>query len=306
MLEFVRNFFSSKGDLPVSDAQLIKYSQDFFVDKSIQEEIKGKGFAVRRLLHDEQIWELRDDFEQIYQREDHEISELFWNSGRAKSVIVRNLARETIQKNVKPYLENFFLPEKADLMGGVFVVKPPTNKSELNPHQDSSHVEEDRYMSVYAWCTLTDVTVKNGAMHVIPGSHRFGNTQRSLNVPWQFLPYTDVLWQYAVPVEMKAGEVLFFDGAAIHCSPINQTNDFRLAINFFIKQKEADFLHYYVGDETAKDKVEKFLVDMSFYYDKDFEKRPTEEYSKRGEEVSVNLKLNEKRVRKMCELGMKL
>ena len=193
MFEFIKNILPFKKNLPIDETHLLKYDQDFFVDKSIQNEIKQKGFAVRKLLGNEQVNLLKNDFSDIFEREDNEITELFWNSGRAKSTIVRNMARTTIQKNVQPYLEKFFLPNKADLMGGVFVVKPPSSTSELNPHQDSSHVEENQFMSVYAWCTLTDVTINNGALHIILGSHRFGNTQRSLNVPWQFAPYTDVL-----------------------------------------------------------------------------------------------------------------
>lgn len=306
MLEFIKNIFRSDSPLLIGENELEKYHQDFFVDKSIQNEIKQKGFAVRKLLDNNQIIQLKNDFSHILERKDNDITDLFWNSGRAQSTIVRNLAKSTIQKNVQPYLEKFFLPNKADLMGGVFVIKPPSKNSELNPHQDSSHVEENNYMSVYAWCTLTDVTVENGALHLVPGSHRFGNTQRSLNVPWQFTPYTDILWKYALPVEMKAGEVLFFDSASIHCSTINKSQEYRLAINFFIKQKEADFLHYYVGEETAENQVEKFLVDMDFYYDKDFEKRPGEEYKKKGEEKSINLHLNPKKVKSFCEKGKSL
>lgn len=303
MFEFFKNIISSSIQLPIGKNQLEKYNQDFFVDKNIQNEIKQKGFAVRKLLGSEQIDLLKNDFSEILERDDNEITDLFWNSGRAQSIIVRNMAKSTIQKNVQPYLEQFFLPDKADWMGGVFVIKPPTKRSELNPHQDSSHVEENQFMSVYAWCTLTDVTVENGALHVVPGSHRFGNTQRSLNVPWQFTPYTDILWKYAQPVEMKAGDVLFFDSASIHCSTINKSQDYRLAVNFFVKQKEADFLHYYVGEETEKNQVEKFIVDMDFYYDKDFEKRPGQEYLKKGEEKLINLQLNAKKMIKLCELG---
>ncbi|MCO5229621.1 MAG: phytanoyl-CoA dioxygenase family protein [Chitinophagales bacterium] len=303
MLATFRNILKIGFELPISDGELVKYNQDFFLDKSIQDELKQKGYAVRNLLQIEQIDNLKTDFFEILKREDSEIKDLFWNSGRPSSVVVRNMAKESVYKYVRPYLEQFFLPDQADLMGGVFVVKPPTDKSELNPHQDSSHVEEDQYMSVYAWCPLQDVTVNNGALHVVPGSHRFGNTQRSLNVPWQFDSYLDLLWKYSIPVEMKAGEVVFFDSATIHCSPANFSEQYRIAVNFFIKQKKADFLHYYVGDETSKGKVEKFLVDMSFFYDKEFEKRPTEEYPKKGEEVFKNLKLNSQKVEAWCRIG---
>lgn len=305
-MSFLKNilqFVNGYTELPVGEHLLEKYSNNFFVDKSIQEELRIRGYAVRKLLEEEQIANLKKDFFEILKRDDHEISNLFWNSGRPASAVVRNMAGASVSKNVRPYLEKFFLPNQAELMGGVFVVKPPSFKSELNPHQDSSHVEEDEFMSVYAWCTLQDTSVRNGALHVIPGSHRFGCKQRSLNVPWEFAPYTDLLWKYAIPLEMKAGEVAFFDSATFHCSPINQTDEYRLAINFFVKQRKADFLHYYVGEETTKGKVEKFYVDLAFYFDREFEKRPPEEYPKKDEEDFINQKLNAKKVEAWCKLG---
>jgi hypothetical protein len=300
---FLKKIFPSRIALPVSENEMVKYDKPFFKDSNLSEELKKKGFAVRKLLGPEQIKQLTDDFSKIQTRSDHEIDQLFWNSGRSKSTAVRNMAKDTIQRNVVPNLKQFFHPDSADFMGGVFVVKPSTNMSELNPHQDSSHVEESCFISVYAWCCLSDVTVINGALHVIPGSHRFGNSQRSLNVPWQFEPFVQTLWKYAVPVEMKAGEVLFFDSAMIHCSPANKTDEMRLAVNFFIKQKEAPFLHYYCDIASSPLVVEKYMVDMHFYYDKDFETRPGPEYSKVGEESFKNLNLDERKVKRFCQLG---
>ena len=129
---------------------LIKYEQPFFVNTIIQKEIAQKGFAIADLIGENEVNELVSDFKVILSRNDSEFGHLFWNSGRVKSTIVRNLARNSVEKNVQPYLEKFFLPQKAELMGGVFVVKPSGSDGGLNPHQDSSHVEEGKYLSVYA------------------------------------------------------------------------------------------------------------------------------------------------------------
>lgn len=161
-------------------------------------------------------------------------------------------------------------------------------------------MEEEKYISVYAWCALTDVTLQNGAMHIVPGSHFFGNSQRSLNIPWQFEPFTDILWEYAVPVPMHAGEVLFFDSAAIHCSPPNKDEHLRLAVNFFVKPSESPFLHYFQDSGESEGMVEKFAVDINFYYDKDFEKRPGTEYPLVGKERYINLHLSPQKLRQWC------
>jgi len=277
---------------------LIKYEQPFFVNTIIQKEIAQKGFAIADLIGENEVNELVSDFKVILSRNDSEFGHLFWNSGRVKSTIVRNLARNSVEKNVQPYLEKFFLPQKAELMGGVFVVKPSGSDGGLNPHQDSSHVEEDKYLSVYAWCPMTDVNNTNGALCVIPGSHLWGNKHRSLNIPWQFEPFIKDLWKLAVPLNIKAGQVVFFDSAAIHCSKPNFSNEIRIATNFFVKHSEADFLHFF-ADDSAPQKIEKYRVDMDFYYNKNFLQRPTEEYTFVGEEQYSDLKLTKKKLIKL-------
>lgn len=279
---------------------LKKYALPFFKDKNIQQEILHKGYAVRNLLNEQEISALKSSFKEIEAHPEYDITGLFWSSGRSASTAIRNLAKKSIDKYVKPALSNFFLEGKAELIGGVFVAKPPSPESSLSPHQDSSHVNEDKFMSVYAWCALTDTNLQNGAVYVLPGSHLFGNIHRSLNIPWQFEPYKELMWEYCVPLTMKAGQVLFFDSATIHCSPPNTTNTLRLGVNFFIQPTEAQFTHYFRDASTPEGQVEKFAVDIDFYYNEDFESRPAEKYPYLGMEAYRYLGLNEKKLRAMC------
>jgi Phytanoyl-CoA dioxygenase (PhyH) len=304
LMRWLRHIFSAP-ELIRSEAFLKKYDHQYFKDKSIQEELRTKGYAVRSLLDTSAIAHLKSDFEVISRHPESELTEQFWNSGRASSAEVRNMARKSIDQHVKPALESMLLPDSMDLMGGVFVAKPPSNNSTLNPHQDSSHVDEQTFMSVYAWSALDDITLENGPVHIVPGSHLFGNHQRSLNIPWQFQPYIKTLWRYSTPVTMKAGEVLFFDSAAIHCSPDNLSDKMRLGVNFFLKPSIAPFLHYYQEVDSPNNLIEKYEVGIDFYYSEDFMKRPGTHYPFAGEEPYFDLYLNEKRVKALCEAGKK-
>ena len=80
------------------------------------------------------------------------------------------------------------------------------------------------------------------------------------------------------PLPMKAGEVLFFDSAAIHYSTDNLSQQIRPAINFFIKPKEAMFLHHFIDKKTPHGKVEIYNVDIDFFYNCDFMQRPHQPY----------------------------
>ena len=111
-------------------------------------------------------------------------------------------------------------------------------------------------------------------MHILPGSHLWGNRFRSLNVPWLYEGLQDKMFPLLKPVPMKAGEVLFFDSASIHYSTDNTGNEIRPAINFYIKPKGAMFLHHFMDQKTPTGKVEIFNVDIDFFYNHDFMQRP--------------------------------
>lgn len=287
-----------------NDRFLKKYDADFFIDKSLQNEIKHRGFAVRDLLDVDSISALHESFKEIQNHPKYSVDGLFWSSGRSSSTEIRNLAKSSIDKYIRPQLSKYFHPDAAELIGGVFVVKPPSKESSLSPHQDSSHVNEDEFFSVYAWCALTDTTIQNGAVYVLPGSHLFGNIHRSLNIPWQFEPFKEMMWQYCIPLPMKAGQVLFFDSATIHCSPPNLSNDLRLGANFFVQPKQAPFTHYFRDENTPKGEVEKYHVNIDFYYNENFEVRPPDKYPFLGMETYRDLDLNERKINALCKAAL--
>jgi phytanoyl-CoA hydroxylase len=85
-----------------------------------------------------------------------------------------------------------------------------------------------------AWIALDDATVENGCLWVLPGSHRegvlwpqrehrderFDCTHESWNFPWCDAD--------SIPVEMKAGSIVFFNGYLLHWSlPNRSLNSFR-------------------------------------------------------------------------------
>lgn len=273
---------------PGDNAVTKRYEFKLFSDASIQHEIKAKGYSVQQLLTKEDVVQLNKDFFALLDMIGP-LPDKHWTSGRVEDTRHRNFARQVIHNILPQRLEKFFNPAETDFMGGIFVAKKPSPVSRLYPHQDSSHTDETNYPAVYAWVALTDTTVRNGAMHIVPGSHLWGNKYRSLNVPWLYEGLEEELLKYVVPVPMKAGEVLFFDSAAIHYSTDNLSNDIRPAINFFIKPKQAMFLHHFMNETSPAGKVETYNVDIDFFYNCDFMQRPEAPYKFIGYE-DYNLK----------------
>ena len=90
-------------------------------------------------------------------------------------------------------------------------------------HQDEFFIPTRDRSLTGAWIALDDATVENGCLWVIPGSHRHGiiwpqhkhNDRRFDCTGEAEFPYTD---DDAVPVEVKKGSIVFFNGYLLHRS----------------------------------------------------------------------------------------
>ncbi len=245
-----------------------------FLDNAIRMEIENVGFSVQSLLDKKDILELKTAFTHLKKMAKNSIKKEFWPSGRHEDPKVRNYAKTAIEKVVPKKLEKYLSLDEAKLIGGTYLIKPPSRKSALNPHQDSSHVDERFGYSIYAWIPLQNMTVWNGRFHYLPNSHTWGIHQRSLSVPWPLANHIKDLKKNMRPIAMNAGEVLFFHSALIHSSPPNYSFKTRIAVNYYIHPKTSPFCHFYKDEFTPQGKVEMFEVTPEFYYSEDFEKKP--------------------------------
>ncbi|MBA3947635.1 MAG: phytanoyl-CoA dioxygenase family protein [Herpetosiphonaceae bacterium] len=98
-------------------------------------------------------------------------------------------------------------------------------------HQDEFFIPTRDRSLTGGWMALDDATVENGCLWVIPGSHRHGiiwpqrthNDQRfDCTGEAIAFPYTD---DDGVPVEVKKGSIVFFNGYLLHRSLPNYAPD---------------------------------------------------------------------------------
>lgn len=83
------------------------------------------------------------------------------------------------------------------------------------------------------WVALDDVTLENGCLFFIPGSHRrttFENTGIGKNMGGIFEVYPEFKKKAAKPVVIKAGSCSFHNGLTIHGAHANMTPGFRRAM----------------------------------------------------------------------------
>jgi hypothetical protein len=273
MLSGFLHLFSK--DEPLPDIKR-RFQHEYFIHGEYNSILKKNGFIkIEDCISENRLKVLEDAYRKLSTFPTYTITDKFQNSGRFRSPEIRNFVMESIGTFSKE-----FLPEIFDInvfeseTTGAFQIKPPSQKSDLNPHQDSPVTDELIHNSIYVWIPLCDITEKNGPVWVLPGSHLWGNHQRSLNVHWVFEKHTKLLWKYMQPVLMKKGDILCWDTALIHGSTPNQSADTRVAITTTVLPKNYTMVDYFADEKTRKGYVEKYEVYRSFWENEDIMKRP--------------------------------
>lgn len=96
---------------------------------------------------------------------------------------------------------------------------------ETTPHQDETFWAIGEEPLVSAWIPLDDVTIENGAMAYVPGSHKAG-ALKVVDITHQSEPY-DILEDPALNgaqpelVEVKAGSIVWHHGMTVHQAAAN-------------------------------------------------------------------------------------
>jgi non-heme Fe2+,alpha-ketoglutarate-dependent halogenase len=112
-----------------------------------------------------------------------------------------------------------------------FFVKEPHTRSTIGWHQDAYYWPMTPHNSVTVWLAFTDVDEANGAMKVVPGSHKAGLLTHQRHDPTE----TDSLITLelesgtfredsAVSLCLPVGHVSLHDDAAVHGSPANNSD----------------------------------------------------------------------------------
>ncbi|MCB1692658.1 MAG: phytanoyl-CoA dioxygenase family protein [Pseudomonadales bacterium] len=113
------------------------------------------------------------------------------------------------------------------------MTKHPGFSSATLWHQDNRYWNFDEQNLISVWLALGDENRSNGCLRVIPGSHKLSLEPGRFDAAL-FLR-TDVaenkaLLARAVPVELSAGDVLFFHSKLFHAAGRNLTGEVKLSI----------------------------------------------------------------------------
>ena len=179
-----------------------------------------------------------------------------------KSPEYKRLVFDVIAKEFKPEVNKYLADYKPIIAN---FIRKKTDSGEVPLHQNWAFVEERKCTSVSIWCPLVDSTIENGTLQVVPGSHKRFGEFRGPMVPWQLDNIkNEIIENYLVPLETKAGDCVILDDSIIHYSALNKTNHLRLAIQLILIPAEFYSVHYHLDPQNPTE-IKIWEVDKDFY-----------------------------------------
>jgi hypothetical protein len=150
-------------------------------------------------------------------------------------------------------VEQILGPDIELFMDGQCLYKEPVGGHPKNLHQDSAYFEHKFDGPVGVLNYAVDTNLLNGALHVVPGSHRMGQLSHIDTFSHLGLDPDEWPWERATPIEGKAGDSIFFHYRCIHGSKENHSTGPRPV---FIHRYRAPGDFVTIGAATAEKRAE--------------------------------------------------
>ena len=218
-----------------------------FIQEALQEQFNRDGYVVIPWLTPHETTSLKQQFENAAIKQDNQ----FYASAHDTDLALRRTMSDAIKDAFQQAASKTLID--MELLGGSFIVKPPAYEHVLQAHQDWNIVDESQFVSCNIWVPLVDTSKGNGAIMVMPKSHRWIDAYRHSSIPCAFSAVHDLILESMTTLELKAGEALIYNHALLHASHPNTSQFSRIACALGIKPKEADMLFYFNNEGTIEE-----------------------------------------------------
>lgn len=194
---------------------------------------QGYLIGLPRLFNDRDLTVFREGFTELSKllesgestkeiREWHESSRFLYDICVSPQIL--DYVEELLGPNFYFWASNFF-------------AKPPRSKEKVGWHQDAYYWPLSPHNTITVWIAFTDSNKSNGAMQVIPTSHKSGiiKHNRYSDAETDSVLGLELEDKYfgadeAVPLELKAGEISIHDDRIVHGSPDNPSDQWRIGL----------------------------------------------------------------------------
>ncbi len=139
-----------------------------------------------------------------------------------------------IDERILDYVESLLGPDFY-LWGTHYFSKGPKTNDNVAWHQDAYYWPLSPHRTVTVWLAFVDSSEENGAMQVIPGTHKAGmikhrnstDSSNVLNLELEEGTFSD---KDAVTLSLKSGEISIHDDAIVHGSKANRSDQWRIGL----------------------------------------------------------------------------
>ncbi len=171
------------------------------------------------------------------------------------------LAAEIIKPKVDEYFEDAHVPIVT------FLDKLPNEASHLGAHRDGSVLDETKYRYRNLWIPLVDITQNNGALFVLPKSHRYFTDPTPVGAHWPYEKYWDIINRHVATIYPKRGDLLVYDQNMIHGSWQNRSNMNRPVVMTGLLHRDFELLYYKIESDSPEMVITAYKVKPDFYLD---------------------------------------
>jgi hypothetical protein len=234
-------------------------------DAYITRELEANGYVVVPGLAPAMVSEFRHTtYKEVKKLNNNKLN---YNTGADLTGPIRCRTFEKIKEAFTPVLGKYFGNHEI-ILGIMFVKKPSAHsKGQVGLHFDPTLLpDENKQKHINIWSPLIDVNETNGALCLIPRSHKIFAPVHAITIRPPFSKIADTVLKYGKCIRMKAGEFLIFDNRIIHYSFQNFSKADRPSIVLSLVPLESDFISLFKSKDQ-KSPIEVFQQPRSWYRD---------------------------------------
>jgi|CXWL01.1.fsa_nt_gi hypothetical protein len=229
-----------------------------FADHGLQDRFEREGYVTVPLYGRPELKALSE----LYSRLHRDPQQEFFPSTYSGNPEYREVVDQEIRAVTE--MATHGLLTSTQLRYASFIAKSPGPRGVVNVHQDMTLVDESAFSGINIWCPLEATTKDNGALRVIPGSHRWMETYRGSTIRGIYDSLRPQIQAATQPLYLAAGEAVIFDQSIIHYSPQNFTERTRVVTNVFFTRREARFQTAWFDRSSHQGVVELFEQESDF------------------------------------------
>ena len=231
-----------------------------FKSAELQDKLEKDGYVIVDFYSEEEVKAATDLYYKIHPADEKGFYPATYSFDKKFRDEMDKGLKEIDSRSIENYLTD------VKVVCASYIVKTPGPESGMSIHQDMSLIDESRFTGINIWIPLVDLTVENGTLFLLPGSHRIFPTYRGSSIREFFSDVMDDMLDYLHPVFIKAGQAVIFDQSIIHYSDANLSDSVRIVTNTYFTHQDAAFRTAYWNKDFGN-KVELFDQEDSFMTD---------------------------------------